>query len=404
MVVGLFSCKKSDNGQLVGVQDRPKWGSINPYGMIYVPSGTLHIGPGDQDVNHALVQRRKAITIGGFYMDDTEITNNEYRQFVYWVRDSIALTTLGATIDDGFGGTKLDWEYELDWSAEGDGPALEAMYYDEDERFYNRRALDASLYNFSYDWIDWKAAANNFGKPRSEFIHRAEINIYPDTLCWIRDFSYAYNEPMTQTYYSHPAYDDYPVVGISWHQANAFSYWRSMRYLNHRRGKGETVGYEEFRLPIEHEWEYAARGGNDLSPFPWGGPYLRNRKGCLMANFKPGRGNYSEDGGAYTVKADSYWPNDYGLYNMAGNAAEWTSSAYYENAYSFINDMNPDVRYDAKEDDPEAMKRKVVRGGSWKDIGYFLQTGTRNYEFQDTTKAYIGFRNVLTFVGRSIDD
>ena len=88
----LASCAQRDNGQLVGVLERPVWRGINPYGMVYIPSGTLHIGPSDQDVNHTLVQRPRSISIQGFYMDDTEITNNEYRQFVNWVRDSIAHT------------------------------------------------------------------------------------------------------------------------------------------------------------------------------------------------------------------------------------------------------------------------------------------------------------------------
>jgi gliding motility-associated lipoprotein GldK len=129
--------------------------------------------------------------------------------------------------------------------------------------------------------------------------------------------------------------------------------------------------------------------------FPWGNYYLRNKKGCLLANFKPGRGNYPEDGGFYTVRADAYWPNDFGLYCMAGNVAEWTSSIYYEGSYNFQHDMNPDVRWNAKDDDPPRMKRKVIRGGSWKDVGYYLQTGTRTYEYQDTTKSYIGFRCVI---------
>ena len=145
----------------------------------------------------------------------------------------------------------------------------------------------------------------------------------------------------------------------------------------------------------EAQWEYAARGGRSQAPYPWGGPYLRNKKGCLLANFKPGRGNYPEDGGFYTVRADAYWPNDFGLYNMAGNVAEWTSSLYYEGGYNFQHDMNPDIRYNATASDFPRMKRKVIRGGSWKDVGYFLQTSTRNYEYQDTAKAYIGFRCVI---------
>jgi formylglycine-generating enzyme required for sulfatase activity len=80
---------------------------------------------------------------------------------------------------------------------------------------------------------------------------------------------------------------------------------------------------------------------------------------------------------------------------MAGNVAEWTSSLYNEGGYNFQHDMNPDIRYNAKEQDPPKMKRKVVRGGSWKDVGYLLQTSSRNYEYQDTAKSYIGFRSVV---------
>jgi sulfatase modifying factor 1 len=199
---------------------------------------------------------------------------------------------------------------------------------------------------------------------------------------------------MAKKYYSHPAFGNYPVVGVNWKQATAFCEWRT-HYLNSYLESKNRASESDFRLPTEAQWEYAARGGRSQAPYPWGGPYLRNRKGCLLANFKPGRGNYPEDGGFYTVRADAYWPNDFGLYNMAGNVSEWTSSLYYEGGYSFQHDMNPDIRWNAKDTDPPRMKRKVIRGGSWKDVGYFLQTSTRSYEYQDTSKSYIGFRCVI---------
>ncbi|MEN9978310.1 MAG: hypothetical protein RLZZ569_935, partial [Bacteroidota bacterium] len=148
------------------------------------------------------------------------------------------------------------------------------------------------------------------------------------------------------------------------------------------------------------EWERAARGDLNNSPYPWGGPYIRNESGCFLGNFKPMRGRYFEDGGFHTVKAYSYNPNGWGLYCMAGNVAEWCETAYDESMYEFSHDINSDYRYDAYDWDPPALKRKVLRGGSWKDIGYYLMTSTRSYEYQDTAKSYIGFRNVMTHLGR----
>ena len=112
------------------------------------------------------------------------------------------------------------------------------------------------------------------------------------------------------------------------------------------------------------------------------------------------RGRYFEDGGFYTVKVTSYHPNDYGLYCMAGNVAEWTSTAYDESMYEFSHDMAPEYKYHALDHDPPSMKRKVIRGGSWKDIGYYLQTGTRTYEYQDSAKSYVGYRCVMSYLGR----
>ena len=337
-------------------------------------------------------------------MDDTEITNNEYRQFVYWVKDSLAHNLLDHKIESEDGGeSRLDWEAEIDPEDE----TLKELFYQGPDKYIGRKEFDVRKFVFETEWLDWKKAANTSDRsaPRSKYIRKEKVNIFPDTMVWVRDFAYSYNEPMTRNYFWHPAFDDYPVVGVNWKMANAFCYWRTKLWNMYRAtGKKGDLVSEDFRLPIEHEWEYAARGGHELAPYPWGGYYLRNAKGCLLANFKPGRGNYPEDGGLYTVKADAYYPNDYGLYNMSGNVSEWTSSAFFENAYAFIHDLNPDVRYDAKADDPDAYKRKVIRGGSWKDVGFYLQTGVRNWEYQDTTKSYIGFRCALSFLGRSISD
>lgn len=392
------SASLSGDGQLHGVSLGSKYVMPRPPGMVYISSGTFHMGPSDEDISYAFTSRNKQISINGFWMDATEITNDEYRQFVYWVRDSIAASILNFKRNAPDGSSAIDWvkAKQIKWNDPKIQEQLSALIVTPDNRINGRKELDSRKIVFHSEIFDITEAAkrSNANKPRSNFIIKKDIPIYPDTLVWIRDFSYAYNEPYARKYFSHPSYGSYPVVGVNWKQATAFCEWRT-HYLNSYLERNKRMTENEFRLPTEAEWEYAARGGRSQVPFPWGGPYLRNKKGCLLANFKPGRGNYPEDGGMYTVPAQTYWPNDFGLYQMAGNVAEWTSSLYYEGAYNFQHDMNPDIRWNAKDNDPPRMKRKVVRGGSWKDVGFFLQNSTRNYEYQDTTKSYIGFRCVI---------
>jgi gliding motility-associated lipoprotein GldK len=396
----LVKSKKTavSDGQVKGAEIGGKYIFTKPYGMVYIPAGTFHMGPSDEDISASYTSKNKQVSMNDFWMDATEITNNEYRQFVLWVRDSIAATVLNYTKQTPDGSSYIDWAKvrTIKWNDPKMQEQLSAMIITPDNRINGRKELDVRKLQYRIESFDLKEAARreNANMPRGSFIQRDSTPIYPDTLVWIRDFSYSYNEPYAKKYFSHPAYGNYPVVGVSWKQANAFCSWRS-QYLNSFLESKGRVQESDFRLPTEAQWEYAARGGRSQVPYPWGGPYLRNKKGCLLANFKPGRGNYPEDGGLYTVRADAYWPNDFGLYNMAGNVAEWTSSLYYEGAYNFQHDMNPDIRYNALDSDPPRMKRKVVRGGSWKDIGYFLQNSTRAYEYQDTAKSYIGFRCVI---------
>ncbi len=403
-------------GELTGVPGRKPWYHPQPYGTVYVPTGTFHMGQTEQDIVNALTARPKQVSIQAFYMDDTEITNNEYRQFVYWVRDSMAAKTLGEpyTTTDANDNEIVDWANvrDINYNDQEIQDQLSGMYYQgKDKISETQNHMDWRKVKYAYKRFDLQAAARYENKinpkDRSEFIldytGAKAVEVYPDTLTFIRDFTYSYNDPMAQTYFWHPGYDDYPVVGVSWKQANAFCWWRTL-YLNSSYTQQGDPEVNPFRLPTEAEWEYAARGGRRFSQYPWGGPYTRNSNGCFLANFKPLRGNYIEDGGFYPVKATSYFPNDYGLYNMAGNVSEWTSSAYDESIYTFVDDMNPDYYYDAKEDEPASMKRKVIRGGSWKDVAYYIQSPTRAYEYQDTAKSYVGFRCVMTYMGRSIKD
>ena len=427
------SCGPGKSGELIGVQGRRGFQDPSPYGMVFVPMGKFKMGSDDMDITWTINAPSKVVSIDAFWMDQTEITNNQYRQFVYYVRDSIARRLLSQQIEDfaieedEFGNLieppVLVWDIPIDSRDEEQQEILSEMYYTKDESFYSRKEIDTRKLNYEFFWIDMQQAAkkknrwnfetdsyeenaeviNQMGIPvrvtdRSNFIIRDKVNVYPDTLAWISDFSYSYNEPYAANYFWHPSFDNYPVVGVTWRQAYAFTIWRT-QYLNKHLSQRGIPGVPDFRLPSEAEWEYAARGTLDHSMYPWGGPYTRNSEGCLLANFKPMRGNYVDDGGFNTVQVGSYEPNDYGLYDMAGNVAEWTANAYDESAYMFMHDMNPDYKYNAKPNDPPALKRKVVRGGSWKDISHFLQVSARTFEYQDSAKTYIGFRCVRTFTG-----
>ncbi len=423
------------NGELVGVKRSVKWkGETSPYGMVPIRRGTLNIGPNDQDLASSTLPTR-TVSIDPFWMDDTEITNSEYRQFVGWVRDSIARQILGQQYpeflitEDKNGNpvepARINWKERIKWNEPDYINALQDLYIPENERFLGHKEIDPRKLFYEYWWIDYKQAARransyNFEKQkyegtvtdptgaeipienRSVFIFKDHVNVYPDTLCWIRDFTYSYNEPLATRYFWHPGFDEYPVVGVTWKQARAFCNWRSKIQTDYLAGHNDP-GVMEYRLPTETEWEYAARGTKKFSMYPWGNYYTRDQKGVFLANFKPLRGNYVEDGGVETMRVGSYDPNDWGLYDMAGNVAEWTNTAYDEQGYVLMNDLNPNYEYNARPDDPQVMKRKVIRGGSFKDVATFIQVGTRSYEYQDSTKSFVGFRCVRSAFGNNFN-
>jgi len=398
------SCgQPSSNGQLIGDQTRLSYKAPLPIGMVFVPSGTFKMGASDEDIRGRNDATIHTVQMVGFYMDATEISNQEYRQFTNYVRDSIANTILGNFKDNPDGTQRLDMSKRINWKDPELQDQLAAMYIPAEQSGWGRKMIDASKLVYHYTSFDLAASAMHPTESQLKYNYKYDVGAYPDTNVWIRQFNYAYNEPIAQQYFWFQGFNKYPVVGVNWKQCKAFCDWRTNMWRTERE---KTRQYFEgaFRLPTEQEWEWAARGGRNESPYPWGGPYIINKKGCYLANFKPQRGNYSADGGLYTVPVDKYAANDYGLKNMSGNVSEWTESAYFGGSYNQMADINPLVGYNVQPNDPIWMRRKVVRGGSWRDVAYYLQVSTRDFEFADTAKAYIGFRCVYTEVSPAMSN
>ena len=409
-----------ESNQLSGRNPRNR---VDP-NMAYIPGGSFYMGASDEQVDNALMNHKKLISVSSFWMDRSEITNEEYHKFVNYVADSLKylnyyLKTIDIPDDDTL---KVDWNKvalmnrnisnaKTQKSIEDllSSKLTELVLQQQDRMKGHPLQLDPKKMVYRYYFVDLKKAADTSSSKKglenakSLFKVTKKEAIYPDTLVWGRDFSMSQNDPLMMLYFSHKSYNEYPVVGVTWKQATAFCHWRTEHsdYYQGRPGKKDYLIDGIYRLPSESEWEYAARGNAKINAmFPWGSPYAKTREGRLMANFKPGRGDYfggdTKLDGITPVKVKSYSENGFGLYDMAGNVAEWTSTVYDEAGGPA--DFNPNFQYDVDESvevsDPRA--RKSIRGGSWKDIAYNCQVSTRNYEYQFNAKSYIGFRCVLS--------
>ena len=440
-VVAIVASCSAPAGELVGVSKASDFREANPYGMVFIRKGSFMMGANTQSAVFEQPDNIMMATVEAFWMDETEITNNEYKQFVHWVRDSIAMTRLveaGITDyaiqpkDEDFDEENftLNWKMrsKIPWGTKDEelADALSSMY------FSDGKELRTNYLHYRYQWYNYDQAVlqrNKFDVATSSYpegatvrvdtfwvndetgaildstivrplrepkdlITKKIISVYPDTLAWVRDFQYSFNEPMLHMYFSHPGYLEYPVVGVTWEQAHAFCNWRT-NYFNN----ASDTRAQAYRLPTEAEWEYAARGGRPMAMYPWGNNYARDANGCFLANFKPYRGSYNDDTGTTTMKVAQFRPNDFGLFDMAGNVSEWTNNAYDDATNTNIHDLNPDFSYMARKEDPDVLKRKVIKGGSWKDISYFMQCGVRTYEYQYESRPYIGFRCVRSYIG-----
>ena len=454
VVVSCMSSKGSSASAIGGEVTGVGGTSISepaPFGMVLVKRGSLKMGTENTDSLWGKKMPEREISVDAFWMDETEVTNSKYRQFVMWVRDSILRERLADAgyeeyrIEEDKNGDPvtphLNWAKALPWRNpdEDEESILESVYTY--HPFDGTKMLDARQMNYRYEVFDYAMAAQRkyrlnpeernlntditvdpneqvmiskdtayvddegriiretITRPLSsmwDFVNTYIVNVYPDTTCWVNDFQNAENELYMRLYFHHPNYNDYPVVGVNWEQANAFCNWRTDFLLKGLGGSAKFI--QRYRLPTEAEWEYAARGkdGNEL---PWELDGVKSDNGCFYANFKPDRGNYTKDGNLITSKVGIYSANSNGLYDMAGNVAEWTSTVYTEAGVQSMSDLNPTLKYNAALEDPYALKKKSVRGGSWKDPESFIKSAWRTYEYQNVGRSFVGFRCVRTQVG-----
>ena len=308
--------------------------------------------------------RPRSITVEGFYMSKTEVTNREYREFVHYVRDSIAHSLL-SHFHTGTGA--IDWKPPIEWTDKRLGPLLLAP----GESFNGRAELDAGK-------ILYRVEFSGFSET---------ISIYPDTLVWIRDFSNSFNEHMVRNYFSAAFYDDFPLVGITQKQAIAFCQWKTMR-VNQQLNPGDAaVANVQIMLPGNAEWESAASDGLDTV-------YTRRKNRNYLYNF----GNivdgnritiktYRDDGYLHTSPVKSYPEGPYGLYDMKGNVSEWTSTA-----------MEDVVNAEMKATRTRSLY--VVKGGGWNSTPFYLQAGVCQFFPAEGAHSYIGFRYAVHIKNR----
>ena len=324
--------------------------------LVYIEGGRTVLGSYEEDLLHDGNSLERTVTIASFYMAETEIANLHWLEYLYYLQKDSA----------------------------------------DEDRF------EAAL---------------------------------PDTLVW--KSALAYNDPYVDHYLRYPGFRFFPVVGVTWEQCQDFCIWRTdavNQALAEDAGveagdsSGAVINIEsgfvlpDYRLPTEAEWEYAAQALIDNKwldennthqrVYPWDGHSLRNpygkSMGMFLANFKRGRGDYAgiaghlNDGAMITDYIYNYPPNDYGLYNMAGNVNEWVADVYRPLSYQVFDDFNP-YRRDGAQDGEEGYdtrgyqslvnnKMRVFKGGSWKDVAYWLIPGTRRYMSQDSCNATVGFR------------
>lgn len=323
--------------------------------LSFIPARTITIldFAGNDSVSNYSARKSKA---GGFYISKTEVTNREYREFVHYVRDSIAHVLLGHLLDQQL----IDWQQPIDWKDQ----RLEKLMVKDEGRPTSKKEIAPEQIVFKVDFIN-----------RSEV-----ISIYPDTLVWIRDFKFSHNEPLVKKYFSKAEYDKHPVVGVNLIQAIAYCQWKTLQLQKQLRG----IEFLELsaRLPTNTEWESAAFVLKDSLILETGKKDYHYNFGNILDTKRAIIKSYKDDGYLYTSPVKSYRPGPFGLFDMKGNVSEWTSSTLEEIANAEVKEEKKNTLF-------------VVKGGGWNSTPFYLQAGVCQFVKAEETHSYLGFRYIV---------
>jgi sulfatase modifying factor 1 len=408
-----------------------------PPGMILIEGGVHTMNQLPEDVffsdKDSLVYKPKRknttkITVPTFLLSENEVTNEEYREFTNWVKVRRAMDILA----ENYPSRRLpNGNYNEDIQIDWNDPILLKYFYLPQKDKKGNYQINTELLFFEYKQ---KQFYEDDSLGRTDNLEKIRILIYPDTTCWTKeyknqekwgstDFIRMSKIDSVSNYFCDNKFDKYPVVGVSWIQANAFCKWKSDRineyillreeilkkksyyfttekYLEPVKSEDGRVTLRmedgillpNFRLPTEAEWEFAAKfitiSNKNISYYPWKDNLLKNKKGKYYSNF--GKildqnglllKTFIDDGYLFTSPVGSFEGNQCHLNDMSGNVSEWVideaSAFYYENGkYS-----------------------KLVKGGSWADSPLYLMHGNTTFFFENSSSARIGFRVAMDYNG-----
>lgn len=323
------------NGTEIGQTGKNK--ATSHTGMVWVPSGTFMMG-GDNKQASADEYPKHKVTVNGFWMDATEVTNEQFAVFVN--------ATHYVTIAE----TKPDWNELKKQLPTGTPKPDDSVLVAASLVF--RQPKEAVELNDYTQWWEWKPGADwkHPHGPGSDIVGK----------------------------------EKYPVVHIAWTDAAAYCKWA---------GK---------RLPTEAEWEFAARGGLKNNIYPWGNEPVNEgkQKANYWQGEFPNK-NTVEDGFFYTAPVGSFAPNGYGLYDMAGNVWEWTADLYNNTYYDSINKpsgvINPKGPRTSYDPDEPTIPKRTIRGGSFLCNDSYcsgFRVARRMKTSEDSGMEHLGFRCV----------